>query len=118
MVANSVPDQPWWIILAFAGVMIIPLLYYLTMVVWMPRNWLERGQFLLGLTIFAIVGPFINICVTIYAVKNMDNFGWGKTMRPEWLTSEDSMKQVSTVGNACSRTLLDPDLRLRAASAA
>ncbi|ETS76038.1 hypothetical protein PFICI_12982 [Pestalotiopsis fici W106-1] len=71
--------QPWWIILAFAGVMIIPLLYYLTMVVWMPRNWLERGQFLLGLTIFAIVGPFINICVTIYAVKNMDNFGWGKT---------------------------------------
>jgi hypothetical protein len=61
--------------------MIIPLLYYLTMVLWMPRNALERCQFMLGLSIFTVLGPFINIGVTLYAVKNMDNFGWGKTRK-------------------------------------
>lgn len=65
----------------FASIMIIPLLYYLTMVIWMPRNALERCQFLLGLAIFTVIGPFINIGVTVYAVKNMDNFGWGKTRK-------------------------------------
>lgn len=61
--------------------MIIPLVYYLTMVIWMPRNALERCQFLLGLLIFTLCGPFINISVTVYALVNMDNFGWGKTRK-------------------------------------
>ncbi|KAI1859957.1 uncharacterized protein JN550_011768 [Neoarthrinium moseri] len=73
--------QPWWIILIFAIIMIIPLCYYLTMVIWMPRNTLERCQFLLGLSIFTLMGPFINIGVTVYAIRNMDNFGWGKTRK-------------------------------------
>lgn len=59
--------------------MIIPLLYYLTMLVWVPRNAIERLQLMLGLTIFTAFGPFINICVTVYAIFNMSNFGWGKT---------------------------------------
>lgn len=79
LTTNAGVDQPWYIIVAFAAIMIIPLVYYITMVFWMPRGFLERAQFLLGLTIFAIAGPFINICVTLYALKNMDNFGWGKT---------------------------------------
>jgi hypothetical protein len=67
--------------LIFASIMIIPLLYYLTMIIWMPRSALERFQFILGLSIFTVFGPLINICVTLYAVKNMDNFGWGKTRK-------------------------------------
>lgn len=67
--------------MVFASIMIFPLCYYLTMVIWMPRSLLERGQFLLGLSIFTIGGPFINIGVTIYAVIFMDNFGWGKTRK-------------------------------------
>ncbi|KAH8653342.1 chitin synthase-domain-containing protein [Xylariales sp. PMI_506] len=73
--------QPVWIILVFASIMIIPLVYYLIMVAWMPRNALERCQFLAGLLVFTLGGPFINIGVTVYALCNMDNFGWGKTRK-------------------------------------
>ncbi|KAI0834464.1 glycosyltransferase family 2 protein [Hypoxylon sp. FL0890] len=71
--------QPFWIIMIFASIMIIPLAFYLSMAVWMCRNWLERCQYLLGLSLFATCGPFINICVTLYACVYMDNFSWGKT---------------------------------------
>ncbi|KAF7557785.1 hypothetical protein G7Z17_g425 [Cylindrodendrum hubeiense] len=74
-------SQPWWLIVAFAGVMIIPLLYYIIMATWLPHNLLERLQFLLGLFIFVVGGPFLNIAVMIYAVINMDNFSWGKTRK-------------------------------------
>jgi chitin synthase len=71
--------QPWWIIMAFAGVMIVPILYYIIMALWLPRTTRERIQFLLGLFIFVIIGPFLNITIMIFAVLNMDSFGWGKT---------------------------------------
>ncbi|KAH6893421.1 hypothetical protein B0T10DRAFT_527822 [Thelonectria olida] len=45
-------SQPWWLILAFAGVMVIPLVYYVVMATWLPRNLLERAQFLLDLFVF------------------------------------------------------------------
>ena len=59
--------------------MIIPLVYYLVMAAWLPRTMLERWQFLAGLLIFTVCGPFINIAVLVFAVHNMDSFGWGKT---------------------------------------
>jgi chitin synthase len=71
--------QPWWIIMAFAGVMIVPILYYIIMALWLPRTTRDRIQFLLGLFIFVIIGPFLNITIMIFAVLNMDSFGWGKT---------------------------------------
>ncbi|KAI5928813.1 chitin synthase-domain-containing protein [Camillea tinctor] len=71
--------QPLWIIMVFASVMIVPLSYYISISIWMPRSWLERFQYLLGLCIFTICGPFINIGVTFYACFHMDSFGWGKT---------------------------------------
>ncbi|KAI1489915.1 chitin synthase-domain-containing protein [Biscogniauxia mediterranea] len=71
--------QPLWIILVFASVMIVPLCYYISISIWMPRSWLERFQYLLGLVIFTVCGPFINIGVTFYACFHMDSFGWGKT---------------------------------------
>ncbi|EWZ85300.1 hypothetical protein BFJ70_g590 [Fusarium oxysporum] len=74
-------SQPWWLIMCFAGVMIIPLLYYVIMATWLPRNLVERAQFLLGLVVFVFLGPFLNIAVMLYAVVNMDNFGWGKTRK-------------------------------------
>ncbi|EXK77176.1 hypothetical protein FOQG_18111 [Fusarium oxysporum f. sp. raphani 54005] len=80
--------QPWWIIMAFAGVMIIPLTYYLIMAVWLPQTMLERFQYILGLFIFVVFGPFLNIAVMIFAVFNMDSFGWGKTRKVITETSE------------------------------
>ena len=58
---------------------------------WLPRNWLERRQFLLGLAIFVTCGPFINISVSTYAIFNMDSFGWGKTRQ---VIAEDGGKPM------------------------
>uniref|UniRef100_A0A0D2Y5D4 Uncharacterized protein n=1 Tax=Fusarium oxysporum (strain Fo5176) TaxID=660025 RepID=A0A0D2Y5D4_FUSOF len=42
--------QPWWIIMAFAGIMIVPLIYYVIMAVWLPQSMLERFHFGWGKT--------------------------------------------------------------------
>ncbi|KAI0378727.1 glycosyltransferase family 2 protein [Hypomontagnella monticulosa] len=98
--------QPFWIIMIFASIMIIPLCYYVGLAVWLCRDWLERRQFLLGLAIFATCGPFINICVTLYACIYMDNFGWGKTRKvieetetgeaeePDWQAQQDRYEEA------------------------
>ncbi|KAI0892845.1 glycosyltransferase family 2 protein [Annulohypoxylon nitens] len=98
--------QPAWVILIFASIMIIPLTFYFGMVFWLCRDWLERRQFLLGLAIFTTIGPFINICVTVYACIYMDNFGWGKTRKviaetetgeaeePDWQAQHDRFEDA------------------------
>ncbi|XXH04395.1 hypothetical protein Hte_010809 [Hypoxylon texense] len=73
--------QPFWLIMVFASVMIIPLCFYFSMAGWLCRTWVERRQFLMGLAVFTTCGPFINIGVTLYACIYMDNFGWGKTRK-------------------------------------
>jgi chitin synthase len=79
--------------MCFAGVMIIPLLYYVIMATWLPRNLVERAQFILGLAVFVFLGPFLNIAVMLYAVVNMDNFGWGKTRK---VITDDSKEEKSS----------------------
>lgn len=74
-------NQPAWLIMCFVGVMIVPVLYYIIMTAWLPRNLKERIQFLAGLFIFVTCGPFLNITVMCFAVFNMDSFGWGKTRK-------------------------------------
>lgn len=71
--------QPWFIIMAFAGVMLVPLTYYVIIATWLPRTARERVQYLLGLLAFVLLGPFLNITIMLFAVANMDSFGWGKT---------------------------------------
>ncbi|KAF4454711.1 hypothetical protein F53441_2789 [Fusarium austroafricanum] len=89
--------QPWWIIMAFAGIMIIPLIYYVIMAVWLPQSMLERFQYLLGLFIFVVLGPFLNIAVMVFAVFNMDSFGWGKTRKVIDETREDQIQEKQRV---------------------
>jgi chitin synthase len=72
-------SQPWWIIMAFAGVMIIPLAYYIIIAFWLPRTFKDAVQYLVGLFLFVVSGPFLNITVMLFACYNMDSFGWGKT---------------------------------------
>lgn len=71
----------YWIILSFASVMIAPLLYYVCIAIWLPRGFRPRIQYLLGLATYVFLGPFLNIAVLVYALWNMDNFGWGKTRK-------------------------------------
>ncbi|CAI6095096.1 unnamed protein product [Clonostachys chloroleuca] len=94
--------QPWWIIIAFASVLIIPLAYYITMAAWLPRSMLERAQYLFGLAIFVFCGPFLNIAVMIFAVINMDSFGWGKTRQVVADTTEEQLQGGSSSGDGGS----------------
>ncbi|KAM0393117.1 hypothetical protein ACHAPZ_010582 [Fusarium culmorum] len=107
-------SQPVWLIMCFAGVMIIPLLYYIVMVTWLPRNLVERAQFMLGLAIFVFLGPFLNIAVMIYAVINMDNFGWGKTRK---VVTDDS-EEISQNEGGVSRDNSSVEVKEKATAAA
>ncbi|KAF4963324.1 hypothetical protein FSARC_8655 [Fusarium sarcochroum] len=89
--------QPYWIILAFAGVMLIPLIYYVIMAIWLPQSMLERFQYLLGLLIFVVLGPFLNIAVMVFAVFNMDSFGWGKTRKVITETPEEQFQEKQNI---------------------
>ncbi|KAI1008236.1 hypothetical protein LB504_001750 [Fusarium proliferatum] len=94
--------QPWWIIMAFAGIMIVPLIYYVIMAVWLPQSMLERFQYLLGLFIFVVLGPFLNIAVMVFAVFNMDSFGWGKTRKVIAETPEDQVQEKQRLEGSSS----------------
>ncbi|KAI1059756.1 hypothetical protein LB506_008708 [Fusarium annulatum] len=94
--------QPWWIIMAFAGIMIVPLIYYVIIAVWLPQSMLERFQYLLGLFIFVVLGPFLNIAVMVFAVFNMDSFGWGKTRKVIAETAEDQVHEKQRLEGSSS----------------
>ncbi|GAW22773.1 hypothetical protein ANO14919_123160 [Xylariales sp. No.14919] len=85
--------QPFWIILTFASIMVVPLTFCFAMVVWIPKTALARAQYLLGLAIFVVFGPFINIGVTLYACWYMDNFGWGKTRQVVSATDGEAQRE-------------------------
>jgi cellulose synthase/poly-beta-1,6-N-acetylglucosamine synthase-like glycosyltransferase len=91
-------DQPYWIILAFASVMIVPILYYVGITLWIPRNGLERWQYLVGLVMFVVCGPFLNIAVLLFALWNMDSFGWGKTRKV--IASDDNGNNETKTSNS------------------
>ncbi|KAM5353906.1 hypothetical protein ACJ41O_000556 [Fusarium nematophilum] len=97
-------SQPWWIIMAFAGVMIIPLVYYVVMAIWLPRTMVERAQFLFGLAVFVLCGPFLNIAVMVFAVFNMDSFGWGKTRKVVAETPGEEAQEKGRVEDTTSST--------------
>ncbi|KAI7764538.1 hypothetical protein LZL87_003743 [Fusarium oxysporum] len=79
--------------MAFASIMIVPLIYYVVMAVWLPQSMLERFPHLFGLFIFVVLGPFLNIAVMVFAVFNMDSFGWGKTRKFIAETPEDQVQE-------------------------
>jgi chitin synthase len=79
--ANSSTDVEPWIVMCFVAVMLVPVWYYLCIPLWLLDTWLERFQFWAGMAIYVTCGPIINIAVLLYAVFNMDSFGWGKTRK-------------------------------------
>jgi chitin synthase len=68
-------------ILSFSGIMLVPVLYYVSLVLWCPRGVVGRVQYILGLLIYLVCGPFLNLFVLAYALYNMDSFNWGKTRK-------------------------------------
>lgn len=82
--------------------MLVPVLYYILIVVWQPRNMRERLQYFLGLLMYIFLGPFLNITVLLFALRGIDNFGWGKTRKVVETVdnTEGSDKAVSEKGPA------------------
>jgi chitin synthase len=72
--------------------MILPIVYYVLIVIWQPRGFRERVQYLMGLFIYVVLGSLLNILVLIYALWNMNNFSWGLTRKvveePEMVTEK------------------------------
>lgn len=75
--------------------MIVPVAWYVGIVFWLPQNRREQAQYLLGMLCYVGFGPFLNIFVLCYALKNMDNFGWGKTRQV--ITETEGSATVGTV---------------------
>lgn len=84
------------LILAFVSVMLVPVLYYILIVVWQPRNMRERIQYLAGLLMYVFLGPFLNITVLLFALRGIDNFGWGKTRKVVQTANSSSNEEVLT----------------------
>lgn len=69
------------LILAFAAVMLCPLIYYVCISIWQPHGAKARVQYLMGLVMYFFLGPFLNLFVLCYALWSIDNFAWGKTRK-------------------------------------
>lgn len=67
--------------MGFLGGVIVPYIYMITLVLWMPPNNKARVQFLVGLVIYFFTGPFLTIGVLFYTIYHLDSFSWGKTRR-------------------------------------
>lgn len=93
--------------MAFVSVMFVPIIYYISMTLWLPRTLLERAQYLVGLAGFVVFGPFINISVMLYAVWNMDSFGWGKTRLVIEDDADKGEKQLGSSSNNNSASELE-----------
>ena len=50
-----------------------------SLVFWFPPTRKAKAQFLLGMSIYWFVGPFLTILVLLYALYHLDHFSWGKT---------------------------------------
>lgn len=61
--------------------MLVPVLYYIFIIFWLPRGFRERLQYAIGCLCYILGGPFINIAVLFYSVYYVDSFGWGKTRK-------------------------------------
>jgi chitin synthase len=72
--------------------MLIPLIYYICIVIWIPLGILARLQYLAGCVLYIFCGPFINILILFYASYHMDSFEWGKTRR---ICAEESIGRHS-----------------------
>ena len=76
----SIIKSPNIIMLYLSTMMLIPLFYNVCNVFWAPFDSMtDRMRYLLGMIVYYVFGPFINIGITTYSIAHMDCFKWGKT---------------------------------------
>ncbi|KAF2848143.1 glycosyltransferase family 2 protein [Plenodomus tracheiphilus IPT5] len=72
---------PWYVTVGILSGVIIQYIYMLSLAFWMPKTRKAKLQYVVGLVIFLITGPFLTLYVLFYTTCHMDSFSWGKTRR-------------------------------------
>ncbi|RJE26484.1 Chitin synthase [Aspergillus sclerotialis] len=100
-----------WVILCFASIIIVPVLYYIGIIVWLPRGFREKLQYAVGCLCYIVGGPFINVAVLFYSVYFVDSFGWGKTRKvaTEQPTDAQVAVPIDEERDIGVRTLVKPE---------
>jgi chitin synthase len=93
---HAARSVPWYITVAFLGGVIVPYMYMLTLVFWMPKGRKAKCQFLVGLVIYFFTGPFLTILVLFYTMWHLDAFSWGKTRQVISEDTDASDKEASS----------------------
>ncbi|OAG13919.1 hypothetical protein CC77DRAFT_1002156 [Alternaria alternata] len=93
---HAARSVPWYITVAFLGGVIVPYMYMLTLVFWMPKGRKAKCQFLVGLVIYFFTGPFLTILVLFYTMWHLDAFSWGKTRQVISEDTDASGKEASS----------------------
>jgi chitin synthase len=79
--AKLVLDVPWFITTSFMAGVLIPYIYMLTLVAWFPKTTKSKFQYLAGIAIYWIVGPFLTVTILLYSLWHLNHFAWGKTRK-------------------------------------
>lgn len=95
--------MPWYVTVGFLGGVLVPYLYMLTLVFWMPKDRKAKAQYLVGLVIYFFTGPVLTILVLFYTTWHLDSFSWGKTRQvisgDNDAESDDAASEKSTLND-------------------
>jgi chitin synthase len=77
---KSLFTAPSMMMLYLSTVLIVPWLYNFSLIFWYPfKNVTERIRFFIGLLMYLMICPVMNLIITVYSIFNVDCFKWGKT---------------------------------------
>ncbi|KAF2794230.1 glycosyltransferase family 2 protein [Melanomma pulvis-pyrius CBS 109.77] len=100
---HAAQTVPWYVTVGFLGGVIVPYIYMLTLVFWMPKDRKAKAQYLAGLVIYFFTGPFLTIFVLFYTTWYLDSFSWGKTRQviseETDTSSDDAASEKSTLND-------------------
>ena len=82
--------HPTWMLLYLSVIPLIPIVYSYLITAWLPLPNKEKVDFIVGFSMYVVVGQFINCIVVTYSLWNMDDFKWGKTREVAAETPEDA----------------------------
>ncbi|KAH9871478.1 hypothetical protein IAQ61_005657, partial [Plenodomus lingam] len=84
---HSARHVPWYVTVGVLSGVIVQYLYMLALTFWMPKTRKAKWQYVAGLVIYIITGPFLTLYVLFYTTWHLDSFDWGKTRQ---VISEDT----------------------------
>lgn len=69
----------WIMLVALSSLVVIPWLYTIVSISWMPINGTERARYALGIAMLIFVSAAMDCFVIVYTALHMTDYSWGKT---------------------------------------